>query len=424
MVKIVSVEKNSPSYKAGIRKGDSLISVNGKQIEDAIDFNYYCADEPLSFVVEGKAGAYKAAFETAGNNGIEVEDLKIRHCGNNCIFCFISQNPKGMRKTIYVKDEDYRFSFLYGNYFTLTTITPKELDRIVKMKLSPLYISVHSVNDDVRKKLLGIKKDDKLLEKMKYLTDNGIELHTQIVMCPGYNDGKILEDTIRVMRGFYPMVRSVAVVPVGLTSFRKNLPKIEPVTKEIAAETVKLIFKLNKKYKKETGTGFVFPADEFFITSGIELPEEEFYEDYLQYEDGVGPARNFIERFLESVDAIPEKINKKASVTIVTGELFYEIMNRIVMPELKKVKNLSVRLIKAENMLFGRSVTVAGLLGGKDIIKSVGKAKSGDDLLLIPSTILNYDGKFLDDITPDDLSEKTGYKVLLVENPVEIFEKI
>ena len=140
MVKIVSVEKNSPAYKAGIRKGDSLISVNGNQIEDAIDFNYYCADEPLSFVLEEKAGTYKAAFETAGNNGIEVEDLKIRHCGNNCIFCFISQNPKGMRKTIYVKDEDYRFSFLYGNYFTLTTITQRELDRIVKMKLSPLYI--------------------------------------------------------------------------------------------------------------------------------------------------------------------------------------------------------------------------------------------------------------------------------------------
>jgi putative radical SAM enzyme (TIGR03279 family) len=424
MVKIVAVEKNSPAFKAGIKKGESLISVNGNQIEDAIDFNYYCAEEPLSFSLDGKNGGYKVELSSAGSNGVEVEDLKIRHCGNKCVFCFIDQNPKGMRRTIYVKDEDYRFSFLYGNYFTLTNITQKELDRIVRMKLSPLYISVHSVNDEIRKKLLGIKKDDRLLEKMRYLTNNGIELNTQIVMCPGYNDGRVLEETVQTMRKFYPMVRSVAVVPVGLTSHRSDLPKIEPVTEKIAAETVKLILKLNRKYKKETGMGFVFPADEFFLKSGIELPDEDFYEDYLQYEDGVGMARNFIERFRESADLIPDRIEKKTSVNIVTGELFYQIMNKIVMPELKKVKNLTVRLVKVENILFGKSVTVAGLLGGKDIKNAVGKAISGNDILLIPSTVLNYDGKFLDELTPDELGEITGYKVLLVENPVEIFEKI
>jgi putative radical SAM enzyme (TIGR03279 family) len=424
MVKIVNIEKKSEADKAGIKKGDSLISINGNTVEDAIDFNYYFADEPLELVLEGKNGIYKAKFRSAGSNGIEVEGLKIKHCGNNCVFCFINQNPKGMRKTIYVKDEDYRFSFLYGNYFTLTKITQKELDRIVKMRLSPLYISVHAINNEVRKKLLGVKKDDELLEKMKYLTANGIELHTQIVLCPGYNDGKVLEETITTLRQFHPMVRSVAVVPVGLTGHRENLPAIEPVSKELAEKTVKLISKFNKKYKKEIDTNFVFAADEFYLKSGTECPDEDYYEDYLQYEDGVGMVRNFIERFKESIEFIPDKIAEKASVTIVTGGLFYPVMKEIVLPEMKKVKNLTVKLIKADNKLFGRSVTVAGLLGGADIISAVGKAEYENDTLLIPSTCLNYDGRFLDDLTIDDLTKKTGYKVHLLENPVEIFEKI
>ncbi len=424
MVKIVNIEKRSEAEKAGIKKGDCLVSINGNIIEDAIDFNFLCADEPLELILESKNGPYKAKFRSSGSNGIEVEELKIKHCGNNCIFCFINQNPKGMRKTIYVKDEDYRFSFLYGNYFTLTKITQKELDRIVRMRLSPLYISVHAINDEVRKKLLGVKKDDKLLEKMKYLTGNGIELHTQIVLCPGLNDGKVLEETVTILRKFHPMVRSVAVVPVGLTGHRENLPAIEPVSKELAEQTVKLISKFNKKYKKEIDTNFVFAADEFYLRSGAEFPDEEYYEDYLQYEDGVGMVRNFIERFKESIDLIPDRITKESSVTIVTGALFYPVMKDIVVPEMKKVKNLTVKLIKADNKLFGSSVTVAGLLGGADIISAVGIAKCEKDMLLIPSTCLNYDGRFLDDLSIDDLAKKTGYKVHLLENPVEIFEKI
>jgi len=424
MVKIVNIEKRSEADKAGIKKDDKLISVNGNPIEDAIDFSFYCADEPLELLLDGKNGIYKAQFSSAGNNGIEVEELKIKHCGNNCIFCFINQNPKGMRKTIYVKDEDYRFSFLYGNYFTLTMITQKDLDRIVRMRLSPLYISVHTADNKVRKKLLGVKKDDGLLEKMKYLTDNGIELHTQIVLCPGYNDGKVLEETVTTLRQLHPMVRSVAVVPVGLTGHRENLPVIEPVSKESAEKTVKLISKFNKKYKKEIYTNFVFAADEFYLKSGTEFPDEDYYEDYIQYEDGVGMVRNFIERFKESIELIPDQIAEKTSVTIVTGGLFYPVMKEIVLPEMKEVKNLTVKLIKADNKLFGRSVTVAGLLGGADIISAVGKAESENDVLLIPSTCLNYDGRFLDDLTIDDLNKKTGYKVRLLENPVEIFEKI
>ncbi|MBN2857217.1 MAG: PDZ domain-containing protein, partial [Candidatus Delongbacteria bacterium] len=234
MLKITAIEKDSPAFKKGISKGDHILSVNGNDVDDALDFSFYAAQENATLLIAGIAGPYEVSFEEPGSNGIIVEEIKVRHCGNKCIFCFIDQNPKGLRKTIYVKDEDYRFSFLYGNYFTLTNITQKELDKIIKMRLSPLYISVHATDDSVRKKLLGIKKDDRLLEKIRLLTLNGIELHTQAVICPGINDGKVLKDTIETLRGFYPGVRSLAVVPVGLTEHREKLNTIEPVSEKMA----------------------------------------------------------------------------------------------------------------------------------------------------------------------------------------------
>jgi putative radical SAM enzyme (TIGR03279 family) len=422
MLKITSVEKGSPAEKNGIMKGDYVLSVNGRQIDDALDFSYHTAQDDLIVETAGESGPGIVKFLTPGDNGISVEDIKIRHCGNNCVFCFINQNPKGMRKTIYVKDEDYRFSFLYGNYFTLTGITRKELDKIAEMKLSPLYVSVHAVNDEARKKLLGTKKDDKLLEKMRFLISVGIELHTQIVLCPGINDGETLKETIAVLGSFHPGVKTLAVVPVGLTKHREKLPKLEPVTKKIAAETIKIISAFNKKFKIETGTYFVFAADEFYLKAELDFPDEEYYENYLQYEDGVGMARNFIERFKETVCDTPCSVQKKTRIVIVTGELFYPVMESLVLKEFRKVKNLETEIVRAENNLFGRTVTVAGLLSGSDIALSAGKAKSKNDILLIPSTCLNTDGKFLDDMTVSELSQKTGFKVLQFENPTEVFE--
>ncbi|MBN2857056.1 MAG: DUF512 domain-containing protein, partial [Candidatus Delongbacteria bacterium] len=218
--------------------------------------------------------------------------------------------------------------------------------------------------------------------------------------------------------------RSLAVVPVGLTEHREKLNTIEPVSEKMARETLKIISDLNRQYIKEIDTNFVFAADEFFLKAGIDFPDEEYYEGYLQYEDGIGMARNFIERFEESLELIPKDIKKRASVTVVTGELFYEVIKFIVLPELEKVENLDVKLVKAENRLFGKSVTVAGLLGGNDIASAAGKAKEKSEILLIPSTCLNFDGIFLDGMTVEELSRFTGYKVIQVENPVEIFEKI
>jgi putative radical SAM enzyme (TIGR03279 family) len=422
MLKIISVKKGSCAESNGIAKGDSLISIAGNQINDALDFNFYTASDGYKAEIDGRNGIIRAEFDTGGDNGMTVEEIKIRHCGNKCVFCFIDQNPKGLRKTIYVKDEDYRFSFLYGNYFTLTNIKESELERIAEMKLSPLYISVHAINNEARKKLLGIKKDDGLIDKLRFLISQGIELHTQIVMCPGINDGEILKETIEVLGSLYPGVKSLAVVPVGLTVHRKNLPELQPVTKKSASQTIDIISKFNEKYKKETGTNFVFAADEFYLKAGIEFPEADHYEGYLQYEDGVGMARNFIDMFKDSVNSIPKKIACKTRVVAVTGELFYSVMGMYVLPEFKKVKNLDFELIRVENTLFGNSVTVAGLLSGKDIVHAAGKAVNGTDILLIPSTCLNFDGKFLDDITINDVSKMTGYRVCQLENPVELFE--
>jgi putative radical SAM enzyme (TIGR03279 family) len=424
MLKITAIEKDSPAFKKGISKGDHILSFNGNDVDDALDFNFYASQENITLLIAGKTGPYEVKFEYPGSNGILVEDIKVRHCGNKCIFCFIDQNPKGLRKTIYVKDEDYRFSFLYGNYFTLTNITQRELDKIITMRLSPLYISVHATDDCVRKKLLGIKKDDDLLTKMKFLTDNGIELHTQAVICPGINDGEVLKKTIRDLRELYPGVRSLAAVPVGLTGHREKLTQIEPANKKSAGEIVKIISNFNKEFSNDIGTNFVFAADEFYLKAGIDLPDEDHYEGYLQYEDGIGMTRNFTERFKESLDLIPDEIKKSSSITIVTGKLFYGILEKIVIPELQKVKNLEIKLVKAVNRLFGESVTVAGLLGGNDIAEAVGKAKIKGEILLIPSTCLNFDGIFLDGMTMSELSNITGYKVIQLENPVEIFEKI
>lgn len=424
MLKIINIEKRSPAESAGFQKNDKIVFINGNPIEDALDYNFYSSEDELEIIMvrnetEMKISAYREDLQ-----GIDVEELKIKHCGNKCVFCFIDQNPKGLRKTIYVKDEDYRFSFLFGNYFTLTNISQKELDRIIRLKLSPLYISVHAVNDEARRKLLGTKKDDRLLEKMRYLISEGIELHTQVVLCPGINDGKILEETIRTMGSLYPGVRSLAVVPVGLTDHREKLPELSSITKRNAEETLKIITKFNKKYKKETGTNFVFAADEFYLKAGVDFPEEEYYEGYLQYEDGVGMARNFIERFNESVGEIPGKTAKKTRLVIVTGELFYPVMEKYVMKEFAKVKGLKTELVRAQNTLFGSTVTVSGLLSGKDIAAASGTALSSTDILLIPSTCLNFDGKFLDDLTVNDLEKMTGFRVFQLDNPVEVFEEM
>ncbi|MDA3886781.1 MAG: DUF512 domain-containing protein [Candidatus Delongbacteria bacterium] len=421
MLKITQIEKGSPAYKAGITSLFYIIEINGHEINDRLDFDYYSVDEPLKISFKDGITSKEIIFQESGNNGISVEEIKIKHCGNDCIFCFVTQNPKGLRKSLYVKDEDYRFSFLDGNYFTLTKTTQKELQRIVDMKLSPLYVSVHAIKPDVRKKLLGIKKDDDLMGKMKFLTDHNIEIHTQIVLCPDINDCKVLEDTITTLQKLYPQVASLAVVPVGKTKHRENLPKIRSITKDDAKNVISLISKYQDSYFQEMGARFVFPADEFFLKAEIDIPADEYYEDYQQYEDGIGMVRSFIDSFKEAAENFPKKIKKKTKITIVTGYSFYPVIEKYVIPSLTKIKGLQVELFKVENKLLGKEITVAGLLCGNDIINTVLENNSKSDILLIPDTCLNYNGLFLDDLSVDDLKIKLKRDVIKLDSFSDLF---
>lgn len=424
MLKIIEIQKRSPAKKAGISLSDIIMTINGHEINDVLDFDFYSAVEPFKISFKDGSTSKEVIFQESGNNGITVEEIKIKHCGNDCIFCFVTQNPKGLRKSLYVKDEDYRFSFLDGNYFTLTKTTQKELQRIVDMKLSPLYVSVHAIKPDVRKRLLGIKKDDDLMGKMKFLTDHNIEIHTQIVLCPDINDGEVLEDTITTLQKLYPQVASLAVVPVGKTKHRTHLPKIRSITKADAKNVIDLISKYQDSYFQETGTRFVFPADEFFLKAEINVPTDEYYEDYQQYEDGIGMVRSFLDSFKEAAENFPEKIKKKTKITIVTGYSFYPIIEKYVIPSLIKIKGLQVELFKVKNKLLGKEITVAGLLSGNDIIDTVLENNSKSDILLIPDTCLNFNGLFLDDLSVDDLEKKLKRDVIKLDSFSELFNII
>ena len=424
MLKITAVEKYSPAFNAGIRKGDNIISVNGKRVSDELEFQFYTAADDISISISSKNRDHEVLLNGQKPTGIIIEEMKVRHCGNKCIFCFIDQNPPGLRKTLYVKDEDYRYSFLYGNYFTLTNITKEELDKIIEMKLTPLYISVHATDPDARKKLLGIGKDDGLTGKLNYLISGGIELHAQIVLCPEINDGKVLYETIESMASLHPGVASLAVVPVGLTGHRDKLMQLRTVSSNEAIEIVSMISSYSNIFKKKFGTSFVFAADEFYLKAGVEIPSEDHYEEYQQYENGIGMTRNFIERFKESISGIPKSVEPSIRIKMVTGDLFFPVISKLVLPYFKQIKNLETELVKSSNTLFGQSVTVAGLLSGADIAKAAGKAGSSSDILLIPPTCINSDGLFLDNMNVKELADITGYRVLQVENPVDIFKNL
>ena len=421
MLKITKIEKGSPADKAGITSLFFITEINGHEINDLLDFNFYTADELLKISFKSNESAKDVTFQESGNNGITVEEIKVKHCGNDCVFCFVTQNPKGLRRSLYVKDEDYRFSFLDGSYFTLTKTTEKELQRIVDMKLSPLYVSVHAIKSDVRKEMLGIKKDDGLIKKMSFLAENNIEMHTQIVLCPDMNDGDVLDDTITTLKNLHPQVASIAVVPVGKTKHREDLPYIRSVTKTDAKKVIEQISKYQDSYLKEIDTRFVFPADEFFLKAEVEVPKDEYYEDYQQYEDGIGMVRSFLDSFKAAAENFPEKIKKKTKITIVTGYSFYPILEKYVLPAFGKVANLDIELFRVENKLLGKEITVAGLLSGNDIINTVLENGSKSDILLIPDTCLNFNGLFLDDLSVKDLEIKLERDVVKLDSFTELF---
>ncbi|MBU1700477.1 MAG: DUF512 domain-containing protein, partial [Candidatus Eisenbacteria bacterium] len=303
-LKISSVIPGSPAESLGLKPGDRLLSINGEQVRDTLDFHFCVADEDLEieYLHETSRRSLSCYLPAGEDMGIEFEQEKIRTCGNDCLFCFVDQNPEGLRKTLYVKDEDYRLSFLHGNFITLTNLKDWEIERIIRQRLSPLYISVHSTDPDVRKRLLRPRQDRDILKLLGRLAEGNIRMHTQIVLCPGYNDGNDLLRTIDTLAEFYPAVESLAIVPLGMTDHREKTSSLDPVTPELAREIMMQARPTQRRFRRRNGITWLYLSDEFYRLVGRPVPPAVHYDDFPQLENGIGLTRNFFMQCDEAPD--------------------------------------------------------------------------------------------------------------------------
>ncbi|MBD3223349.1 MAG: DUF512 domain-containing protein [Caldithrix sp.] len=409
MLRITDIKPQGIAEELGIEAGDYVVKINDRPVNDRLDYRFFIADDQVEITIQ--RGAEQTIFDIEkdieDDLGIVLEEMKLKACGNNCVFCFVYQNPKGMRKSLYFKDEDYRFSFMYGHYVTMTTLKQKDLDRIVEQRLSPIYISVQATEEKTRKLLLGINRDDHLLQKIEFLTSHGIELNAQIVLCPGINDGYIFDRTVYDLKQFFPGVQSIAVVPVGLTRHREGLMHLRLHNQSELQETIHYVNGMRDTLKKELGIHFVYLADEFFIKAGMPLPSADYYDEFYQIENGVGEFRKMIDRFNHKWPTMPKDIEKPLDVTWVTGTLAAGPLKRHIIDPLNTIPNLQIELVPVKNHFYGSSIEVSGLIVAEDIYRQL-KNRSLGDIVLLPPRVLNDDGLFLDDWTLQDLQNELG----------------
>lgn len=404
-IQIDTIQPGSLADKAGLLPDDILLSVNAHRLRDPIDFIYYGADEDLHIEFRRACGKMNVSIKKKEGAvvGIEFKPFKIMTCRNNCIFCFVKQLPRGLRKTLYVKDEDYRMSFLYGNYITLSNLSREDKRRIIEQRLTPLFISVHSTNRAVRNRLLGNQKAPDIVKELQFLSDNKIRFNVQIVLCPQYNDGEDLRQTLSDLYRFYPYLLSVAVVPVGLTVHRKQ--HISPVEKEDALKALKIIESFQKRYVKRHGNPIMYGADELYLKAEKPFPLLREYGDLHQIENGVGMVPLFLSQAKKL--KISKTVQRKKRFLTFTGMSFYPFLKKFV-DRLSERENVHIEILPVENRFFGTSITVAGLLTGRDVIKAALDRTDGHEILLIPDVVLNGEDRFLDNITLRDIEEALG----------------
>jgi len=411
-VKVKAVEPESIAAELGILPGDEILEINGRKVADEIDLKFRESEARIGARVSrrGAVTLFEIEKEPEETLGIIPEESAVIRCGSDCVFCFVDQNPKGLRDVLYVRDGDYRLSFMYGNYTTLTNAGPAVLRRIAEERLSPMYVSVHSTDPAVRRRLMRLKKDDRILDKMKFLAGNGIRMHTQIVLCPGFNDGDSLERTVMDLWALRESVISLAVVPVGLTEHRDRLEGLRRPSEAEARRILQETQGWQRVFRAASGRNFVYPSDEFYLMAGERFPGVDFYDGYPQIENGVGMVRLFLDEFSRASRRFPKRILAPRSMTIATGELASGFMKNVVLNRLNGIAGLSVDLATVPNRLFGRSVTVAGLLSGESLCKAL-KGRGKSDLTLLPPDVVNGEGLFLDDWTLADLSLCLGGRV-------------
>lgn len=411
---IVKVLKSSIAEELELEPGDELISVNGCSVRDYIDYRYQISDENILLEIRKKNGEIwelEIEKEYDEDIGIVFENSlmdNIKVCSNKCIFCFIDQLPRGMRKTLYLKDDDTRLSFLYGNFITLTNLSDDEMERIIKYKISPIKVSVHTTDTELRKYMMGSKKDMNILEYLKKFTDAGITVDCQIVLVRDVNDKSHLEKTVRDLSVLNPGLRSVAVVPVGLTKFRAGLTELRPFDKESAGAVISQVTALQNELYEKLGTRFIFIADEFYILSGMDFPAYESYEDFDQLENGIGMCRLFkyqIEGLLDKFEGAEPAADE---VTFVTGAAAYGLMVELAEKIMKKIP-VKINVVKIINNFFGDRITVSGLTAGRDIIRQL-KGRNYRNIIL-PGNMINDSNVTLDDFTIEDLEKELNTKV-------------
>ena len=419
-VKIFDVTTGSHADKAGIKKGETLLSINSNEIVDVLDYRFYQVNRKLTLEVEDENKNVRTIEMTKGEYeeiGLEFETYlmdKQHSCRNKCIFCFIDQLPKGMRESLYFKDDDSRLSFLFGNYITLTNITEHEIDRIIKMHISPINVSVHTTNPELRCKMMNNRFAGDTLKYLKRFADAGITLNCQIVSCPGINDGDELVRTLTDLENLG--VNMTAIVPVGLTRYRENLYPLVPYIKETAGQTIDIIEKMGDECVKKHGRRIFFPGDEFYLLAEREIPSPEFYEDFSALEDGIGMIAYLTDDVgwkLEELDADESLCHK---VTIACGEGVFPYMKRIMSMINEKFPNITINTRAIKNNFFGGGVNVSGLVTGGDLIDQL----RGDDLgdrLIITSSMLRFENDlFLDDVSTDDVERELGVTLVPVNN--------
>lgn len=420
-VVIKSVEKGSPAYKAGIRSGDTLLSIDGNEIVDVLDYRFYQDNERLTAEFIDSSGKTRTAKIKKGEYeelGLEFDTYlmdKKHSCRNKCVFCFIDQLPKGLRESLYFKDDDSRLSFLFGNYITLTNITEHEVERIIKMHISPINISVHTTNPELRVKMMANKNAGKVLEIIERFNDAGIKLNCQLVLCPGYNDGAELERTLSDLSRL-ENAECIAAVPVGLTRYREGLARIEPFNKQTAGAVLRIIDKYGDICLKKYGQRRIYGADEFYLLAEREIPEADYYGDFLQLENGVGLwslLRSEALQSLEDCDYVPQVERR---VSLASGEAAYPLIKMIADKCAEKNPLLSARVFAIKNNFFGGKINVSGLVTATDIEQQLNGENLGEELL-IPSVMLRAEGDmFLDSVTVDELSGRLGVKITPVNN--------
>lgn len=414
---ISNVDKNSPAHKSGVQKSDILISVNGRKISDVLDYKFYAYDTELKLEISrDDQTIFIDIKKSEGQDlGIDFETYLMdtaKSCSNKCIFCFIDQLPKGMRKTLYFKDDDARLSFLIGNYISLTNLSDADVERMIKMKISPINVSVQTTNPEIRNLMLGRKNAGDSLKILEKFANASLTMNCQLVICHEINDGDELTRSLEDLKKYYPSVNSISVVPAGLTKHRENLYDLKPITKENANDIIKRTEDFAKKCLEEFGTSLAFCGDELYIRAEKELPKASYYEGFEQFENGVGMVSLFKEEF---IDGMEDFSGKTDSFTIATGGAAYPFLSELVKTLKEKNTQVSGDVVFIENNFFGATVSVAGLITGSDLIAGLRGKELGSKILISENMLRDGGDVFLDDLTIQDIEKELKRPVKTVK---------